>query len=1597
MSGPCDRYESVVKVAAIYPDLLGGRILVQSSWAGIDSPVAQFVTAETESALAAYAVRPDLIREHSNIELSISQSGYGRKQLNELIQNAADAMLGRGGRIKVVLTDSALYCANEGDPFTETGYQTLMLSHSSDKRDDQIGRFGLGFKSVLQISDEPQIFSRSASVKWSTHRSKELLETKFPGLSHYPALRLAESVDPAVAAADDTELAELMSWASTVVKLPLRDNLTWISEELEKFPHHFLLFSPAIQELEIIDRTHSKSKNWSSIRDGQEITLHNGPYSEKWLLLEYVHSVSATALADAGSIFARNEVKVSWAVPLQGNPKSQRGKFWNYFPTKHETSLRGIVNAPFKMNEDRISMLETAYNSEILTKAVSRMVAAALPLLSTPADPAAHFDVLPSRDKETFSWADAEIYAPIMTVLAAVPSVPDRSGNLSRISDLNIQPEIPHSKAIHELWDAAIGDAGPWVHQSAFSHKDRNSLINRIVKQANHKRSSVTEWMEAVVGNGELGDYENALAIASAIHKRKPDLDVRARDYVGEMRRSRIVLMSDGRLEAPISGRLDLPTDPDEIGESIVSFELVHHGLALTYLKTLGLEVLDGTTKLKKIIRAAAEDYTDPERAESLWRVSRTFPVANVLEMLMVFAEPQKLLLKRKNGTWGSLGSSWLSGRLLSADRPGDQALVVDPLFHARDISLLERLEVRSTLPEQVRTAAGETYLTWKASEAARLSRLSADSPEPFGAAGVKVGPAMMTPRLHELSGSSDEARMQITKALLTRKQYPSRIEFTSQYKTAQDIEGPDLWWVRNFGVFQTPLGPIETKYCSGSPTDFPTDFLPFPGDEEAVALNLPTAPEKLSWAIITRLVETQLRIDKVHLYYGLLAKFGVRPPKELLVLLNRQGTTRFDTSNVKVALDESSYSYLSASETHGAIYVQNVDLQEALTTVWKLDGVQIEFSTEVVTVESTDIERSLADALYPFISRVSKVRQKTLCIPCSAITKVNHNNIDTSSEAAPLNLHRDPDLNYVYYDEDMSPRQLLAGLLELFGDRTAPATVEQKRKQLVADKKRDERNKKVKDEKDPAKKLELLVGRDALVSLLPGSVQSMLAQREIDLTSKLVFDLVSNLYGTDLMQKLAPALEAMGVDDPSMFQGKSIEARRVLSELGFDKALIHEPSIPKPKREEIVGPIRLKVLHDYQISTSRKIKDLLAGKTKNRRGVVQLPTGAGKTRVAAQSVIEHVATTSTPQLVVWVAHSEELCEQAIEAWTSVWQAVGPTGGRMAISRLWGGNAARQETTDLHLVVATIQTLSKIADDVERREPRGAQYSWLGNPNLVIIDEAHGAIAKSYTGVLKWMKRSARDSAGPLLGLSATPYRGTNEKETERLVKRFEANLIEPDEFSAENAHQYLQGISVLAEVRHEILEGIQLTQRHGGTTAQDDEDDSRNAMLDQRVDLDRVAQSAERNERILAHLEAHSSTINHALIFAASVDHAEALAAVLSATGTPAAAISGRTRASQRRNLIEKFRNGDLKVLTNFDVLSQGFDAPKVDAVYLCRPTFSPNKYIQMVGRGLRGVANGGSSEVMVVNIQDNLDQFGESLAFTAFDYLWNRENIDV
>lgn len=128
-------------------------------------------------------------------------------------------------------------------------------------------------------------------------------------------------------------------------------------------------------------------------------------------------------------------------------------------------------------------------------------------------------------------------------------------------------------------------------------------------------------------------------------------------------------------------------------------------------------------------------------------------------------------------------------------------------------------------------------------------------------------------------------------------------------------------------------------------------------------------------------------------------------------------------------------------------------------------------------------------------------------------------------------------------------------------------------------------------------------------------------------------------------------------------------------------------------------------------------------------------------------------------------------------------------------------------------------------------------------------------------------------------------------------------------------------------------------------------------------------------------------------MLFATSVENAKVLAAYLSFHGFGAAAIDGTTPQVERREAVRRFREGELRVLTNYNVLAQGFDAPRVRAVFVTRPTWSPNLYQQMIGRGLRGPLNGGSDVVTIFNVSDNIEQYGEQLAFTHFEYLWNRE----
>lgn len=1553
-------------------------MMVRDSWAGVTSPLSKFVAAETQSALNAYRARPDLVREHSNIEAAISQGGYGRKQLNELIQNAADAIKDAGGRIKVVLTEEALYCANEGQAFSEAGFRTLMLSHSSEKRDDEIGRFGLGFKSVIQITCDPKIYSRSGSVSWSQNRSRELLQGLYPNLETYPILRLATPVDPDIAAADDCVLAELFPWASTVVKLPLTGNVSWLSDEIKKFPGEFLLFSEKIGSLEFEDRIDGSALTWSADRDGNKVNLSDGTATNEWRIFRDKHVVSTQAAVEAGSIVARKQVDVTWAVPLTDNQRKKLGRFWNYFPTQHETSLRGIVNAAFKMNEDRHSILETLYNKEILTRTLPRMVAGALKDLNTPTDPAVFLDILPSRARESYSWADAAINKPIFEILPFAPCLPDRSGTLRLPSEVKVQPILEEATRLTALWDAWVPADRPWLHSAAL--RGREPQVVRILQEANLKRASVEEWLEEVVVGGELQNYENALQLAAMIDKSYAD-------YRPAMRRSRIVLMSDGSVQAPITSRVFLPMSADDESANVVSYDLMHHGNANSYLRSLDLQAQDGRGIVSRVASEVAQNYSDAELAQSLWRLTRSLAVPESLAVINERTEPAKVLVRCRDHQWRPLGNVWLPGGLFAQNSVGDEHLVVDDQFHANDLALIRNLGARTALADAKMVRGGATYELWKHAEASRLADAARNGPAPISEAGIRFSQALTTDGLYLLVDASATTRAKVTRTILGRPQYPSKVEFSTGFRPAETIDGPDLWWVKKYGAFETPLGKVDAQQCVGKVEGIPSDYLPFPGEEEAAALGFPTDPSRIKWPLVLSLAEQQLPMQQLHELYGALAALAVRPPKELLIPLSGGRNTRYLTGDVVLASDLRSRDYLVETAGAPVLYTGHPDLDEALAENWGVEPVTVEFFTSARAIPVEGEEPESIKSRFPYLKRAaSEVAVQTLCVPCVSVEEVQTNSYDSRSVATPRASYLQDGM--LYYRAPQGDQALLTTILGAFGGKRASAEVMQTMRQLKKDAEAQARLGRVNKQKTDAGKIAELVGRETLQDLIPSAVMKMLDSRGLELTDERLFDIVSNLHGSSLLKVLKPALSEAGIETPDQFRGGRT-AREFVKELGFSPAMAGESIKKKPEREEFVGPVGLNPLHEYQETTSKKIVDLLAGNTKHSRGLVQLPTGAGKTRVAVESVIREIkkAPKEEHRLVIWIAQSEELCEQAIETWTYVWQAAGAPGERMAVSRLWGGNTAVREETKLHLVVATIQTLASI------QQTRRAMYEWMSNPDLVIIDEAHGATATSYTPVLSWFGRSFTEKSRSLLGLSATPYRGTNETETERLVARFGRNLIEPDEFTANNAHEYLQGMGVLARVRHRELKGIELKLKDMRSAR---DEDSQSAMLEARLDLQHVADNTQRNEAILDHIKA-SDTKGPTLVFAASVEHAEALAAVLTVEGIPSAAISGKTDLGHRRSIIEDFRNGRIRVLTNFDVLTQGFDAPKVDAVYVCRPTFSPNKYIQMIGRGLRGPLNGGSEEVLIVNVKDNLDQYGHQLAFTQLDYLWRNEAISA
>lgn len=238
---------------------------VDGAWEGPQGELGAVVTAEAASTLKAYREQPHLVTEHANQERDTAQDGYAHRQLHELVQKSADALnhAGTGQSILVRLTEQCLYCADDGKPINQDDMRGLLFAPT---------RFGLSFKSLLSTTDAPEFFSRSGTIRFDRDRAAERIQ-RFTSAERYPVLTLPEPIDANGEAATDEDLRELMSWATNIVRLPLKDGaFDNLAVQIEAFPPGFLLSVPHVRYL-TLERADGDTQEFMLYRHGDELEL----------------------------------------------------------------------------------------------------------------------------------------------------------------------------------------------------------------------------------------------------------------------------------------------------------------------------------------------------------------------------------------------------------------------------------------------------------------------------------------------------------------------------------------------------------------------------------------------------------------------------------------------------------------------------------------------------------------------------------------------------------------------------------------------------------------------------------------------------------------------------------------------------------------------------------------------------------------------------------------------------------------------------------------------------------------------------------------------------------------------------------------------------------------------------------------------------------------------------------------------------------------------------------------------------------------------------------------------------------------------------
>lgn len=1593
-------------------------------WESDSSGLALVVGEQTRVCLKVYAEDPSRVVQDANNERRIAHGGYATRQLEELVQNATDAARRGGGRVEVLLTDDTLYVANDGEPFDEAGVKSILASDISTKDDDRIGKFGIGFKSILAVSDSPRVFSRSVSFGFDREWAALTLKGEGYDVAHHPVMRLAQVLDPVVdGSSNDSHLADLMVWASTVIVAPLSVDVGPLATRLAQFAPEFVLFSPHLSEVRLRSMVTDGNGQPALVSGERRIVRENaqgglvrvraGADESLWSVEGRTIRPSEAALAEAGHVAARDSLEVQYAVRVP--PANGLGSFWAYFPTQTKTTLSGIVNAPWKLSDDRLSLLEGEFNSELL-EMLPPLVAAALERFSGTPDAVRVLEALPSRGgelgaREARNWVDRDINGPIFAHLRTQPILPDGEGRLRRPADLRWIGEIvkkrigedrrgPDLNAWLAAWSAVPGaPVDNWVHPEAYKNQEMAVKVSRLMGSdagANDGSSKLNTWLEALVPDGSVAASAAAIELAARMMRDvQSSSDVALKAKLSEqIRAARIIRLEDGTFSPTARGKVFVRVEGQDRADVLFVDPVLANveGVARN-LKDLGVVLMDQSGELRKLLHEA----TQPSRRNKetlwplIWSTIRSIPLEAAIQILKEdLGGPLTTTVHVKSAAakWVPVVEAFLAGRLIPADGSRDRAFLIDPREHAQDDDLLK--EIGAVDLPRSRAVSGvaegrveEWYADWESNAKSLFLKNTSTN---IAADKVEVSaPSLVTWPLDQVRNMSDEAKHIVTSLLLNRG-LPATIKIRHQTNSAYGTYnwiGPETHFLRRHGRFATSHGYRAPAGTLMAQDEIDGDAFPTVEVKEqaAKALGIRTSLDVLTvpeWEVLKRTVDGWRTSDHDKpraTFYAWLLFRGPVSEMNLEELVAAVGKQRHPVQVANVGVTSSAQTYDSMIDAAvPALLVHEDDVALFVEHLGMPRGEDL--LQEEIVADPAGESVHLTDAFPPLKLRLEGQDQDLMLQPVSRLVRMTAT--PRGQIAKPLTARRDGDTVFVTADSAAGRLGQISQVLGLGLGATDIADVQRSMEKTASDKLRTQ----IKRCRDDDERLVLAVGVDALRRTVPAQALEVLDQANGGAPPREIAALARAVHGVAILKHLRHALDERGLEPPKEWAGRRI-TRQWVDGLGFPRDWAGFPGSQRAAVEMIDGPAVLSPLHDYQEFVTERIEALLRGAGQDR-GMVSLPTGAGKTRVTVEALVKAVRDdlVSHDQPLVWIAQTDELCEQAAETWTYVWRALGPQ-VPMRLGRLWGSNEVSEEPGSFQLVIATISKLSEV-----RKRP-GYDYAWLSDPSVVVIDEAHTSIATSYTQALDWMGRGrGRDKSvrHPLIGLTATPFRGNSEVETERLAGRYANNRLDRGAFRREDPYEELQDMGVLAQVRQKILDGVEVT-----LSDRDREEIKTKGWLPPAV-TERLGTDLERTRRIVEHIALLPEDWT-VLVFAPSVENARVLAALLAHRGVSAVSISADTEPAARRHYVDEFKAGRIRVLTNYNVLTQGFDAPKVQAVYVARPTFSPNVYQQMIGRGLRGPLNGGSEEVLIVNVEDNFDQYGDMLAFNEFEYLWAKK----